>query len=231
MVALARHLLPPELRRRLSVLAHNFESPKRKSEPTDAVPRPLKKAKLVERQPKKPEESSKRPGPMNRLIAKKSLQLSTVFEDHIRVNGTDGQAFIENEIALVHHAHHLGEEEGLCEVFAACYHFITNLEERNEMDHARRCFTMIMFSDFMELLHPRPMTGTPVARTRRVGHRMHERAVEFLDTTFSTNPEMLVEAKDNMTKWCRWGDKLVALCDKFGEGSIFYLEANLSDDL
>lgn len=230
MLVLNPHLLAPFLRQRLAALNKSFAGTKRKSEASESELPPTKKTKTAEQQdvelPTDP-----RQGPMKRLITRERLRLPRVFTDHLEANGTDGMAFMEVEIALVHHAHRLGKDEGLCEALAASYHFIASLNERSEMDRVRRCFTMIMFSDFMELLHPRAPKIEAVARTRRVGHLMHERAVKLLDTTFASQPDLLVEAKENMTKWCRWGDKLKVLCDKFGEGAVFYLEASLSDDL
>jgi hypothetical protein len=117
-------------------------------------------------------------------------------------------------------------------VFAHCVGYLRNIERRNVMDSARKCFMWLFFFDLTQHLNRLNNTMHTGSRLgpKQKANTMTFISGEFYSTVFP-DQETLVSVKSQVEKWTRRGKKLDQLCEEFGEGALLILAEKLSEDM
>ncbi len=160
--------------------------------------------------------------PWRPIIQMRSLCLPERYRVHLEANGTDPLCFINDNEVLQNAVVDYGESD-VGDAFMACYNYALQLVRRRATDRIRWFFTMIMFFDLVRLIRPHG--------SGRVGRLMMQEIVGFLGPLIDAGEIEAEVTLAQINEWQLCGSKLDHLCRKFGPGSLFYLEDQLSPDL
>ena len=157
---------------------------------------------------------SKKRHPWEVFMRLEEVRLLPQIEKHLRKNGTDPIRFLADDKILSHRISEFGSDK-IKDALAACYQYTTQLEDRQNTDNVRWCFSMLMFFDLVKLIRPKG--------SGKVGSSM----MGELDNRFGSMWEQAhitkKEALENIDKWSLLGAKVDGLCAEFGVGCLFFL--------
>lgn len=100
---------------------------------------------------------------------------------------------------------------------------IHDLDARHATDRMRWLFTMLMYFDLVQLIQP--------GGNGRVGELMMEEIIHFLGPLVDAGVIDADVTLKHINEWSLIGARVALLCQKFGPGSLFYLEKQLSRNL
>lgn len=171
---------------------------------------------------KRPQSEKNAPrNPWGRFLILKSLYLPPVFHHHVQEHGADPGLFFTDKGSLRRTITDSGDEsDAVGDAFVSRYKYTIELADRRTTDNWRWCFVMLMYYDLVKLIKP--------GGSGRVGRLMYKEIMDFLDPLLGTTSIKPNVAFRQLGEWSLQGSRLDVICTQFGDGSLFFLDSQLS---
>ncbi|KAG9526326.1 hypothetical protein KCV07_g857, partial [Aureobasidium melanogenum] len=157
--------------------------------------------------------------PWQRVLNLQRLSLPPAIASLLQENG-DPRDFLNDKERLVYLTDDQEQDSG--SALMVCYEFAQELQRREGVDRIRLLFIDLFFHDMIRCLFPE-------ATGKKMGHLMKEDAAMLLAGWEGLDVD-IEELRNTMNDWSKCGRKLDWLCRKFGEGCLFYISDDLSQN-
>ena len=179
-----------------------------------------RRARSPEQQPRVSQDPPRNPwNPVMRIV---NLGLSSETCEMLSALRDEPHRFLEDRHFLEHEANRF--QDSPADAFLSHYNYALVLQQRRAVDGIRWLFVLLLFFDIVKEIRPD-------ASGRRIGHLQAQEVEDFLGPVLEHAPMELAKVTENMDNWSKMGRRLNVLCERFGEGCLFYLSHVLSDNL